>query len=173
MSKIDSVMIEKLVHVNRVTKVVKGGRIFSFAAIVVVGDQQGRVGYGTGKAKEVAEARAKAVKAAENNMINVDLCDGRTIYHDIYGSSGASYVLLKKANAGKGVIAGGPLRAVFNCLGVSDIVAKSLRSSNALSMIAATFNALKNISSPKKVAYKRNKRINEIISSKLIGAEML
>jgi small subunit ribosomal protein S5 len=168
----DDGTIEKLVFVNRVTKVVKGGRIFSFAAVVVVGDQQGRVGYGTGKAKEVAEASAKAVKAAKNNMISVNLCDGRTIHHDIYGASGSSYVLLKKAKAGKGVIAGGPLRAVFNCLGVSDIVAKSLGSSNPLSMIAATFDALKNINSPKAVAYKRGKSVSDILVPRTVGAEV-
>lgn len=153
---------EELVHVNRVTKVVKGGRNFSFSAIVVVGDENGRVGFGNGKAKEVTEARAKATKDAKNNMILVPLYKGRTIHHDIIGKSGAARVILRRAAPGTGVIAGGPMRAIFGCLGIEDIVAKSLGSSNPNSLITATFNALKNLSAPKTIATRRNMNITEL-----------
>ena len=126
MSKNTDSVVEDLVHVNRVTKVVKGGRNFSFAAIVIVGDENGRVGYGNGKAKEVTEARAKATKDARNNLITVPLYKGRTIHHDVIGKSGAAKVLLRRAAPGTGVIAGGPLRSIFGRLGIEDIVAKSL-----------------------------------------------
>jgi small subunit ribosomal protein S5 len=158
-SKSNDPVVENLVHVNRVTKVVKGGRNFSFSAIMVVGDQNGRVGYGNGKAKELTEARAKATKDARSNMILVPLYQGRTIHHDIFGKSGAAKVILRRASRGTGVIAGGPLRSIFGCLGVEDIVAKSLGSSNPNSMIAATFYALKNLTSPKNIAYRRNKNL--------------
>lgn len=148
-------IVETLVDVNRVTKVVEGGRNFSFSAIVVVGDQTGKVGKGTGKAKEVAEARAKATKDARRNMINVPLYDGRTIYHDIIGHSGAAKVLLRRAEPGTGVIAGGPMRAVLNSAGIKDIVCKSLGSNNPNAMIDATFNALGNLKTPKSIAEKR------------------
>ncbi|MDC0864445.1 30S ribosomal protein S5 [Rickettsiaceae bacterium] len=153
---------EDLVHVNRVTKVVKGGRNFSFAALVVVGDENGKVGYGNGKAKEVTEARAKATKDARGNMISVPLYQGRTIHHDAYGRSGAAKVILRRAPAGTGVIAGGSLRPIFNRLGVQDIVAKSLGSSNPNSMIAAAMNALQNLSSPKSIANRRGLNISDL-----------
>lgn len=155
-------IVEDLVHVNRVTKVVKGGRNFSFAAIVVVGDENGSVGYGNGKAKEVTEARAKATKDARNNMISVPLYKGRTIHHDVIGTSGAAKVILRRAPAGTGVIAGGPLRSIFGRLGVKDIVAKSLGSTNPNAMIAATMNALESLNSPKSIADRRGKNIAEL-----------
>lgn len=155
----NELIVEDLVHVNRVTKVVKGGRNFSFAAIVVVGDQTGRVGFGNGKAKEVTEARIKASKDAKKNMISVPLYQGRTIHHDIIGKSGAAKVVLRRAPAGTGVIAGGPLRSIFGCLGVEDIVAKSLGSANSNAMIAATFDALSKLSTPKVIANRRGKNL--------------
>lgn len=161
-SKSNDSVIEDLVHVNRVTKVVKGGRNFSFAAIVIVGDENGKVGYGNGKAKEVTEARAKATKDARGNMISVPLYQGRTIHHDIVGKSGAAKVVLRRAAPGTGVIAGGPLRSIFGRLGVEDIVAKSLGSSNPNAMIAATFDALRNLRSPKNIADRRNKNLAEL-----------
>ncbi len=161
-SKNNDLIVEDLVHVNRVTKVVKGGRNFSFAAIVVVGDENGKVGYGNGKAKEVTEARAKATKDAKGNMISVPLYQGRTIHHDIIGKSGAAKVILRRAAPGTGVIAGGPLRSIFGRLGVADIVAKSLGSSNPNAMIAATFDALKNLRSPKNIASRRGKNLAEL-----------
>lgn len=162
MSKSADSLVEDLVHVNRVTKVVKGGRNFSFAAVVIVGDENGSVGYGSGKAKEVTEARAKASKDARNNMITVPLYKGRTIHHDVLGKSGAAKVLLRRAAPGTGVIAGGPLRSIFGRLGIKDIVAKSLGSSSPNSMIAATFNALRNLNSPKAIASRRGKNIAEL-----------
>lgn len=161
-SKNSDNIVEDLVHVNRVTKVVKGGRNFSFAAIVVVGDESGRVGYGTGKAKEVMEARTKATKDARGNMLSVPLYEDRTIHHDIIGKSGAAKVVLRRAPAGTGVIAGGPLRAIFGCLGVKDVVAKSLGSTNPKAMIAATMNALKSLNSPKDIATRRGKNMSEL-----------
>lgn len=161
-SKSSDLIVEDLVHVNRVTKVVKGGRNFSFAAIVVAGDENGKVGYGNGKAKEVTEARAKAAKDARGNMISVPLYQGRTIHHDIIGKSGAAKVILRRAAPGTGVIAGGPLRSIFGRLGVEDIVAKSLGSSNSNAMIAATFDALRNLRSPKNIADRRGKSLTEL-----------
>jgi len=158
-SQNSDVTAEDLVYVNRVTKVVKGGRNFSFAAIVIVGNENGKVGYGNGKAKEVTEARAKATKDAVGNMISVPLYQGRTIHHDVLGKSGAAKVILRRAAPGTGVIAGGPLRSIFGRLGVEDIVAKSLGSSNTNGMIAATFNALKKLMSPKSIANKRGKNL--------------
>lgn len=160
--KSNDLIVEDLVYVNRVTKVVKGGRNFSFAAIVVVGDENGKAGYGNGKAKEVTEARAKAIKDAKGNMISVPLYQGRTIHHDIIGKSGAAKVILRRAAPGTGVIAGGPLRSIFGRLGVEDIVAKSLGSSNPNAMIAATFDALKNLRSPKNIASRRGKNLAEL-----------
>ena len=153
---------EELVHINRVTKVVKGGRNFSFAAIVVVGDGNGRVGFGNGKAKEVTEARAKATKDAKNNLVSVPLYKGRTIHHDVVGKSGAAKVLLRRAAPGTGVIAGGPMRSICGCLGIADIVAKSLGSSNPNAMITATFDALRNLNAPKVIATRRDKNIHEL-----------
>ncbi|MES2215020.1 MAG: 30S ribosomal protein S5 [Pseudomonadota bacterium] len=153
---------ETLVSVTRVTKVVKGGRKFSFAACIVSGDKEGSVGYGHGKAKEVAEARTKASQASKKKMIHVPLYEGRTIHHDVVGRSGAASVLLRRAGPGTGIIAGGAMRAVFESLGIHDIVTKSLGSSNIYSMIAATFDALKKLSSPKEIAARRGKIITEL-----------
>lgn len=155
---------ETLVDVSRVTKVVKGGRKFSFAARVVSGDKSGKVGYGKGKAKEVSEARAKAAQEAKRKLVKIPLYQGRTIHHDVVGYSGAAKVILRRAKAGTGVIAGGAMRAIFDSLGVHDIVAKSIGSSNVSAMIAATFNALLKLSSPKSIAERRTKKINELLT---------
>lgn len=157
---------EHLVSINRVAKVVKGGRRFGFAAIVVVGDSKGRVGYGTGKAKEVPEAIRKASEDAKNNMIRVYLKDGRTLHHDIVGKFGSGKVILRSATPGTGIIAGGPMRSIFESLGIKDIVAKSTGSSNPHNMIKATFDAFYRSEAPKSVAAKRSKKISEIIISK-------
>lgn len=153
---------EDLVYVNRVTKVVKGGRNFSFSAVVVIGNEKGKVGCGNGKAKEVAEARAKATKNAKKRIISVPLYQGRTIHHDVMGRSGAARVILRRAAPGTGVIAGGPLRSVFGRLGIEDIVAKSLGSSNPNSMIAAAFDALEKLRAPKSIAHKRGRTISNL-----------
>lgn len=155
-------LTETLVDVSRVTKVVKGGRKFSFSVCMVAGDKNGRVGYGHGKAKEVTESRHKATQEARKKLVKIPLYQGRTIHHDVIGKSGAAKVVLRRAPAGTGVIAGGAMRAIFDCLGIHDIVAKSLGSSNVYSMIAATFSALQKLSSPKVIAEKRNKTITEI-----------
>ena len=151
----DSEFVDKLVHINRVAKVVKGGRRFSFAALVVVGDQKGRVGWGSGKAREVPEAIRKATEAAKRDTIFVPLRSGRTLHHDVEGRWGAGKVLLRTAKAGTGIIAGGPMRAVFETLGMHDVVAKSMGSSNPYNMVRATFDALKSQMHPKDVAAQR------------------
>ncbi|MGD9638209.1 MAG: 30S ribosomal protein S5 [Alphaproteobacteria bacterium] len=156
-------LVDKLVHINRVAKVVKGGRRFAFAAIVVVGDQRGRVGCGAGKAKEVPEAVRKATDAAKKNMVRVPLREGRTLHHDSYGRFGAGKVVMRSAPAGTGIIAGGSMRAVFETVGIQDVVAKSLGSQNPYNVIKATFDAFKNINSPKGVASKRGKKIGDIV----------
>ena len=153
---------EVVVDINRVTKVVKGGRKFSFSACLIAGDKEGRVGYGHGKAKEVSEARTKASQEAKKEMIEVPLYKGRTIHHDVVGKSGAAKVILRRAKAGTGVIAGGAMRAILDSLGVHDIVAKSLGSSNVYAMIAATFDALLKLSSPKDIADRRGKKITDL-----------
>ena len=153
---------EHLVTINRVAKVVKGGRRFGFAAIMIVGDNKGRVGYGTGKAKEVPEAVRKATEDAKTKMIRVHLKENRTIHHDIVGRFGAGKVILRSAAPGTGIIAGGPMRALFESLGIKDVVAKSTGSSNPHNMIKATFDAFKNSESPKSIAEKRSKKISEI-----------
>jgi len=158
----DSEFVDKLVHINRVAKVVKGGRRFGFAALVVVGDQKGRVGFGHGKAREVPEAIRKASDAAKNSMIRVPLREGRTLHHDVQGRHGAGRVVLRAAPAGTGIIAGGPIRAVFETLGVQDVVAKSLGSSNPYNMVRAAFDALKSEDSPRGVAARRGKKTSEI-----------
>lgn len=163
-------LVDRLVAVNRVAKVVKGGRRFGFAALVVVGDSKGRVGFGTGKAKEVPEAVRKASEAAKKSMIRVPLREGRTLHHDMRGRYGAGKVLLRTAPAGTGIIAGGPIRAVFESLGVQDVVVKSVGSTNPHNMIKATFDALKNVKSPRAIASKRGMRIGEIISRREGGA---
>jgi small subunit ribosomal protein S5 len=160
----DSEFVDKLVHINRVAKVVKGGRRFGFAALVVVGDQQGRVGFGHGKAREVPEAIRKATESAKRTMIRVPLREGRTLHHDTKGRHGAGKVLLRSAPPGTGIIAGGPMRAVFETLGVQDVVAKSLGSSNPYNMVRATFDALSQEVSPRMVAAKRNKKVGEIVA---------
>ena len=157
---------EHLVTINRVAKVVKGGRRFGFAAIMIVGDNKGRVGYGTGKAKEVPEAVRKATENAKTRMMRVHLKDNRTLHHDVVGRFGAGKVILRSAAPGTGIIAGGPMRALFESLGIKDVVAKSTGSSNPHNMIKATFDAFKKSESPKSVAAKRSKKVTEIINSK-------
>jgi len=152
----DSEFVDKLVHINRVAKVVKGGKRFGFAALVVIGDQKGRVGFGHGKAREVPEAIRKATESAKRNLTRVALRDGRTLHHDIAGRHGAGRVYLRAAPAGTGIIAGGPMRAVFETLGIQDVVAKSIGSSNPYNMVRATFDALKHQDSPRSVANRRH-----------------
>jgi small subunit ribosomal protein S5 len=159
----ESELVEKLVSINRVAKVVKGGRRFGFAAVVVVGDGKGRAGYGTGKAREVPEAIRKATDAAKRAMVRVPLREGRTIHHDVYGRYGAGKVVVRAAKPGTGIIAGGPMRAIFESLGLQDVVAKSIGSSNPHNMIKATFAALAYISSPRSVAARRGKKIGDIL----------
>jgi len=153
---------DKLVTINRVAKVVKGGRRFAFAAIVVVGDQRGRVGHGAGKAREVPEAIRKATEAAKRALIRVPLRDGRTLHHDVKGRFGAGKVTLRAAPAGTGIIAGGPMRAVFETLGMQDVVAKSLGTSNPYNVVRATFDALKRQDSPRSVAARRNVKVSAL-----------
>lgn len=164
----ESEFIERLVSINRVAKVVKGGRRFGFAAIVVVGDQRGRVGHGSGKAREVPEAIRKATEAAKREIVRVPLRDGRTLHHDVSGHFGAGRVVLRAAPPGTGIIAGGPLRAVFECLGVQDVVAKSIGTSNPHNMIKAAFEALENMMSPRAVANRRGLKVADIISRRSI-----
>jgi small subunit ribosomal protein S5 len=157
-----SEFIDKLVHINRVAKVVKGGRRFGFAALVIVGDQKGRVGHGHGKAREVPEAIRKATEAAKRNLIRVPLREGRTLHHDVDGRHGAGKVHLRAAPPGTGIIAGGPMRAVFDALGVQDVVAKSIGSSNPYNMVRATFDALKHQDSPRLVAQRRSIKVSAL-----------
>ncbi len=154
---------EKLVTINRVAKVVKGGRRFAFAAIVVVGDQRGRVGHGAGKAREVPEAIRKATDQAKRGMVRVPLREGRTLHHDIHGHYGAGRVVLRTAPVGTGIIAGGPMRAIFEALGVQDVVAKSVGTSNPHNMIKATFSALTNMVSPRSIAVRRGRKVSDIL----------
>ena len=163
--KEDSDLVDKLVGINRVAKVVKGGRRFGFAALVVVGDTRGRVGFGTGKAKEVPEAIRKATDDAKKKMVRVPLKEGRTLHHDMKGHYGAGRVVLRSAPSGTGIIAGGPMRAVFETLGVQDVVAKSIGTSNPHNMIKATFDAFKAMHSPRNVASKRGKKVSEIFGT--------
>ena len=157
---------ERLVTINRVAKLVQGGRRFGFAAIMIVGDNKGRVGYGTGKAKEVPEAVRKATEDAKTKMVRVHLKDNRTLHHDIVGRFGAGKVILRSASPGTGIIAGGPMRALFESLGIKDVVAKSTGTSNPHNMLKATFDAFKKSESPKSIASKRSKKVSEVISSK-------
>ncbi len=163
-------IVEKLVHINRVAATVKGGRRFSFAALMVVGDQKGRVGFGHGKAREVPEAIRKATEEAKKTMIRVPLRESRTLHHDGSGRHGAGKVMLRAAPPGTGVIAGGPMRAVLETLGIQDVVAKSLGSSNPYNMIRATFDALKEQSSPRQIASKRGKKVGDILGGRRDGA---
>src|SRR3954451_14778142 len=158
----DDGIVDKLVTIDRVAKVVKGGRRFAFAALVVVGDQKGRVGYGAGKAREVPEAIRKATERAKRGMIRVPMKEGRTLHHDVEGHFGAGTVVLRSAAAGTGIIAGGPLRAVFETLGIGDVVAKSLGSRNPHNMVKATFAALHKVASPRSVATRRGKKVPEL-----------
>ena len=160
---------DKLVTINRVAKVVKGGRRFAFAAIFVVGDQRGLVGHGAGKAREVPEAIRKATESAKRNLTRVSLREGRTLHHDIAGRHGAGRVYLRAAPAGTGIIAGGPMRAVFETLGVQDVVAKSIGSSNPYNMVRATFDALKHQDSPRSVAARRNIKVSTLQSRRIGG----
>lgn len=159
----DDGIIEKLVHINRVSKTVKGGKRFGFAALVVVGDGQGRVGFGHGKAREVPEAITKATAAARKKMIRVPLKEGRTLHHDGNGRFGAGKVTVRTAPPGTGIIAGGPMRAVFESLGVADVVTKSVGTSNPYNMIRATFDALQDQTSPKSVAQRRGKKVADLL----------
>jgi small subunit ribosomal protein S5 len=158
----ESEFVDRLVHINRVAKVVKGGRRFGFAALVVVGDQKGRVGFGHGKAREVPEAIRKATEQAKRQMIRVPLRDARTLHHDVTGRHGAGKVILRAAVAGTGIIAGGPMRAVFETLGINDIVAKSQGTANPYNMVRATFDALKRVDSPRSVAARRGIKVSEL-----------
>jgi small subunit ribosomal protein S5 len=158
----DSEFTDKLVHINRVAKVVKGGRRFGFAALVIVGDEKGRAGFGHGKAREVPEAIRKATEAAKRSLIRVPLREGRTLHHDVLGRHGAGRVILRAAPPGTGIIAGGPMRAVFETLGVQDVVAKSLGSSNPYNMVRATFDALKHQDSPRSVAARRSIKVSAL-----------
>jgi len=155
--------VEKLVHINRVSKTVKGGKRFGFAALVVVGDGKGRAGFGHGKAREVPEAISKATAAAKKAMVRVALKEGRTLHHDGKGHFGAGKVTLRSAPAGTGIIAGGPMRAVFESLGVADVVTKSVGTSNPYNMIRATFAALTEQTSPKSVAQRRGKKVADLL----------
>ena len=159
----ESEIQEKLVHINRVAKVVKGGRRFGFSALVIVGDGKGRVGHGSGKAREVPEAIRKATESAKRTLRRIPLREGRTLHHDVSGRFGAGRVYLRAAPPGTGIIAGGPMRAVFEMLGVSDVVAKSIGSSNPHNMVKATFEALTNCASPRQVAAKRGKKVGDIV----------
>ncbi|GAB4272294.1 MAG: 30S ribosomal protein S5 [Pararhodobacter sp.] len=154
---------DRLVAINRVSKTVKGGKRFGFAALVVVGDQKGRVGFGKGKAKEVPEAVRKATEQAKRQMIRVPLKDGRTLHHDGEGRHGAGKVIMRSSVEGTGIIAGGPMRAVFEMLGLKDVVAKSIGSQNPYNMIRATMDALSKQASPRQVAQRRNKKVADIL----------
>src|SRR5277367_6236659 len=166
----DNEFVEKLVSINRVAKVVKGGRRFGFAALVVVGDGKGRVGFGSGKAREVPEAIRKATEQAKRSMVRVPLREGRTLHHDLNGHFGAGQVVMRAAPAGTGIIAGGPMRAVFEALGLQDVVAKSIGTSNPHNMVKATLAALSSIVSPRVVAARRGRKISEILGKPEAGA---
>ena len=165
-------LVDKLVAINRVAQVVKGGKNFAFAALVVVGDKKGRAGFGHGKAREVPEAIRKATEEAKKSLIRVPLREGRTLHHDGKGHWGAGKVMLRAAPAGTGLIAGGPMRAVLEVLGVSDVVAKSKGSSNPYNMVRATFDALKTQSSPRQVANRRGLKVSDIVNRRKDGASL-
>ena len=162
---------DRLVSINRVSKTVKGGKRFGFAALVVVGDQKGRVGFGSGKAREVPEAIRKATEQAKRNVIRVPLREGRTLHHDIQGHWGAGRVVMRTAPAGTGIIAGGPCRAVFEMLGVADVVAKSVGSQNPYNMVRATVDGLKQELSPRQVAQRRGKKVGDILPARSGGGQ--
>jgi small subunit ribosomal protein S5 len=167
----ESELIEKLVGINRVAKVVKGGRRFGFAALMIVGDGRGRVGFGHGKAREVPEAIRKATEAAKRGMVRVPLREGRTLHHDIHGHYGAGRVVMRSAEPGTGIIAGGPMRAIFEALGVQDVVAKSVGTANPHNMIRATFDALSRSVSPRMVAQRRGKKVSDVLTVRREGDE--
>ncbi|MBS0271877.1 MAG: 30S ribosomal protein S5 [Proteobacteria bacterium] len=162
-------LVEKLVAINRVAKVVKGGKRFGFSAIVVVGDGKGRVGHGTGKAREVPEAIQKATEQAKRYMVRIPLREGRTLHHDVTASYGAGHVHMRAAVPGTGIIAGGPMRAVCEALGIQDVVSKSIGSSNPHNMVRATFKALQMISAPRQVAARRGKKVGELVGRRTQG----
>ncbi len=164
MSREEVAYIEKLVAINRVAKVVKGGKRFSFSALVVVGDGKGRVGFAMGKAREVADAVKKAFEKAKKCMVRIPLREGRTLHHDVFGRFGAGKVVLRSAVSGTGIIAGGAMRAVFEALGIQDVVSKCIGSANPHNMVRATFDALRATVSPRYIAAKRGKRIGEVTS---------
>ena len=166
----DSEFSDKLVHINRVAKVVKGGKRFGFAALVVVGDLKGRVAFGHGKAREVPEAIRKATEAARRSLVRVPLREGRTIHHDSFGRHGSGRVIIRSAPPGTGIIAGGAMRAVFEMLGVQDVVAKSMGSTNPYNVVRATFDALKSQENPRAVAARRSKKYGEIAARRRDGA---
>ncbi|GAM99212.1 SSU ribosomal protein S5p [alpha proteobacterium U9-1i] len=168
----DSEFVDKLVAINRVAKVVKGGKNFAFAALVVVGDKKGRVGFGHGKAREVPEAIRKATEEAKKSLIRVPLREGRTLHHDVDGRWGAGKIMLRAAPAGTGLIAGGPMRAVLEVLGVADVVAKSKGSSNPYNMVRATFDGLKSQSSPRHVANRRGLKVSDLVNRRKDGASL-
>ena len=162
----ESDLVERLVSINRVAKVVKGGKRFGFAALMVVGDGRGRVGFGTGKAREVPDAIKKATEQAKRSMIRVPMREARTLHHDTFGRSGAGRVVLRSAIPGTGIIAGGPLRAVFEAMGIQDIVAKAIGSNNPHSMVNATFDALMRMQSPRQVAGRRGKKVTDLVANR-------
>lgn len=164
----DSEFTDRLVHINRVSKTVKGGKTFGFAALVIVGDQKGRIGFGHGKAREVPEAIRKATQQAKDKLIRVPLKEGRTLHHDIQGRWGAGKVYLRSAKIGTGIIAGGPMRAVFEMLGVQDVVAKSIGSQNPYNMVRATIDALSQQVSPRQVANRRGLKVSEILQKSTV-----
>ena len=164
MSREEVAYIEKLVAINRVAKVVKGGKKFSFSALVVVGDGNGRVGFATGKAREVSDAVKKASEKAKRCMVRIPLRESRTLHHDVFGRFGSGKVVLRSAVSGTGIIAGGAMRAVFEALGIQDVVSKCIGSANPHNMVRATFDALKATVSPRYIAAKRGKRIGEVTS---------
>lgn len=169
MSREETAYIEKLVAINRVAKVVKGGKRFSFSALVVVGDGKGRVGYATGKAREVSDAMKKATDKAKRLMVRIPMREGRTLHHDVIGNFGAGKVIMRSAVAGTGIIAGGAMRAVFEALGMQDVVSKCIGSANPHNMVRATFEALRDTVSPRYIAAKRNKKIGEVTSRRSSG----
>ncbi len=162
--KVNDEFTDRVVHVNRVSKTVKGGKRFAFAALVVVGDQKGRVGFAHAKAKEVPDAIKKATEQARRKIMRVPLREGRTLHHDVLGHFGAGHVTLRTAPAGTGIIAGGPMRAIFEVMGIQDVVAKCTGSSNPHNMVRATFDALTSLHSPRIIAAKRSKKVGEIVS---------
>lgn len=166
-TKEESEFTERLVGINRVAKVVKGGRRFGFAALMIIGDGKGRVGTGHAKAREVPDAIKKATDQAKRNLIRVPLREGRTLHHDVIGRSGAGRVILRSAPAGTGIIAGGPMRAVFEALGIQDVVAKSVGSSNPYNMVNATLDALQTMQSPRAIATRRSKKVSAVLSNRL------